>query len=297
MKKKLSILAGVGLILCLLVGSSMAVNSTQENPLDSGKEILYYLFWTRDEKLEKDIADLKEELALSQEQVDELKSLGLSQHLENQSLEQTYSSNARTSVAMFNSAVDENVVLYNSQLKEILDEKYEDFRSWIANWWEEEREYRNNKIKTRADIDALSEVYATQYVPNTSGAIEVALPDKYIKWANLGWDDTYADPPYVVNIYNPETTGTILNIAVDEVGPWNENDNYWDEDRRTFSNLDVGVPEAQAAFFDGYNNGKDEFGRTVTNGAGIDLSTEAAKKIGFGTYESGWIAVRYEYLP
>lgn len=85
---------------------------------------------------------------------------------------------------------------------------------------------------------------------------------------------------------------------MDEVGPWNENDNYWDSNRRGFGGLTLGVPEAYAAFYNNYNNGKDEFERTVTNPAGIDLSTAAAAQIGFpGTYSSGFADVRYEYLP
>ncbi|WP_026880728.1 hypothetical protein [Fenollaria massiliensis] len=46
------------------------------------------------------------------------------------------------------------------------------------------------------------------------------------------------------------------NVEILDVGPWNEDDNYWDTDRRMFSGLGLGVPEAQAAYFDRYNNGK-----------------------------------------
>jgi hypothetical protein len=42
--------------------------------------------------------------------------------------------------------------------------------------------------------------------------------------------------------------------------------------REQWRELPQGVPEAQAAFHDGHNDGKDGSGRTVANPAGIDLS-------------------------
>ncbi len=57
-----------------------------------------------------------------------------------------------------------------------------------------------------------------------------------------------------------------------DVGPWNINDDYWCAERAEFDDLPQGVPQAQAAFRDGYNGGKDGSGRKVGNPAGIDLS-------------------------
>ena len=293
-----SFLAVVLLITALgTVAFGASSQITKTNPLDTGKEILYYLFWTVDDKLEKDLQDMQTSLGLSDEQMNSLKNLGLAEHKNNRSLKSTYSSNTRSSVASFNSRIESAAVDRNKTIELILGDKYAEFRSWIASWWEAERKYRMNPTETKADIDRIASVWATQYVPNTPGAVEVALPDKYLKWANLGWDDTYDDPPYVVNVYSATYNTTLLGVNVDEVGPWNENDNYWDNDRRIFTDLNLGVPEAQAAYYDDYNNGKDEFGRIVLNPAGIDLSVEAAEDLGFGTYESGWVAVRYEYLP
>lgn len=281
-----------------------SVTSTEVNPLDTGKEILYYLFWTSDNKLEADVKDLQSELSLTDDQIAALKALGLEQHTAYQDLSETYQSNSRTSVTLFNVAVEENVTESNMAVQEILEDKTEDFRAWIAEWWEEERQYRMNPSATSfSDVDRVSNIWATQYSPDTSGALEVALPDKYVKFANLGWDipkdyqDIYDNPTYTVNVFNPENSKTLNKIEVNDVGPWNENDNYWDNDRRKFSDLDVGVPEAYAAFYDNYNRGKDEFGRKVTNPAGIDLSTTAASRLGFSKNGSGFVDVRYEDLP
>jgi len=59
-----------------------------------------------------------------------------------------------------------------------------------------------------------------------------------------------------------------------DVGPWNTKDDYWNPSatREMWQDLPQGKPEAQAAYQDGYNGGKDQFGRTVANPAGIDLA-------------------------
>jgi hypothetical protein len=60
-----------------------------------------------------------------------------------------------------------------------------------------------------------------------------------------------------------------------DVGPWNTKDDYWNAARQSWPDLPPGKPEAQAAYTDGYNGGKDQFGRTVSNPAGIDLADGA----------------------
>jgi hypothetical protein len=57
-----------------------------------------------------------------------------------------------------------------------------------------------------------------------------------------------------------------------DIGPWNTTDDYWSLGREQFTDLPTGTPEAQAAFRDGANGGRDGSGRKVTNAAGIDLS-------------------------
>ncbi len=228
MKKCFASFLAVVLLITALGTVAFGASSqiTKTNPLDTGKEILYYLFWTVDDKLEKDLQDMQTSLGLSDEQMNLLKNLGLTEHQNNRSLKSTYSSNTRSSVASFNSRIESAAVDRNKTIESILGGKYAEFRSWIASWWEVERKYRMNPIETKADIELL------------------------------------------------------------QCGQ-----------RNMCQILNLGVPEAQAAYYDDYNNGKDEFGRIVLNPAGIDLSVEAAEDLGFGTYESGWVAVRYEYLP
>jgi hypothetical protein len=42
------------------------------------------------------------------------------------------------------------------------------------------------------------------------------------------------------------------------------------------------MPEAEAAFFDNYNGGKDQFGRVVRNPAGLDMTLAVARRMEIG---------------
>ena len=59
-----------------------------------------------------------------------------------------------------------------------------------------------------------------------------------------------------------------------DIGPWNTRDDYWNPGniRQNWGDLPQGVPQAQAAYRDGYNGGNDQFGRKTLNPAGIDLA-------------------------
>jgi ricin-type beta-trefoil lectin protein len=170
-------------------------------------------------------------------------------------------------------------------------------------------------------------VYATQYDPNTAGSVEVAVPDKCAKFAALknqgvlndfGCGAGYrTDLDYRVVV--SRDSGQSATLPVKEVGPWNLDDNYWAgpgsaRPRRKYTDVPRGVPEAQAAFYNGYNtvsnctslstgqpSGKpgaaDQFGRCVLNPAGIDLSVEAAKQLGLGNLENAWLTVSFLWEP
>lgn len=156
-------------------------------------------------------------------------------------------------------------------------------------------------------------VFATQYNPEKRGSLEVALPDKYLKFANRGWKipdkykKYYSNPPYRVNILRivDKKVYQARDILVNDVGPWNEDDNYWDKPvpaatnspRRLFTDLPLCMPEAQAAFYRGYNRGRNQFGRKVLNPAGIDLSPEVAKLLGLKPLQNAWVWVDYSRLP
>lgn len=79
-----------------------------------------------------------------------------------------------------------------------------------------------------------------------------------------------------------------------DVGPWNTKDDYWNSSRQMWKDLPKGKPEAQAAYSDGYNGGKDEFGRKVANPAGIDLA-DGTFWDGLKLSDNSWVRVSYEW--
>ena len=93
----------------------------------------------------------------------------------------------------------------------------------------------------------------------------VALPSRRALSTRDGSD-------YSVRVCAPH--GRCAYAPVWDVGPWNTRDDYWSapDERQDWRDLPRGVPQAQAATQDGHNGGKDQFGRTVLNPAGIDLS-------------------------
>ena len=112
----------------------------------------------------------------------------------------------------------------------------------------------------------------------------VALPSGRVR-APRGTGD------YTVQVCNG---GRCAWAPVWDVGPWNVKDDYWSSQqaRQQWGALAQGLPEAQAAYQGKFNGGRDGFGRTVRNPAGIDL--------GDGTYwddlgmtGNGWVTVSY----
>jgi hypothetical protein len=81
-----------------------------------------------------------------------------------------------------------------------------------------------------------------------------------------------------------------------DVGPWNTRDDYWAAPgvRQEWHDLPQGKPASQAAYQDGYNNGKDQFGRKVANPAGIDLA-DGTFWDGLKLKNNAWVTVTYQW--
>ncbi|MFG2314479.1 hypothetical protein [Streptomyces tendae] len=95
---------------------------------------------------------------------------------------------------------------------------------------------------------------------------------------------------YSVQVCGPARCET---APVWDVGPWNTHDDHWNPSsvREQWKDLPQGLPEAQAAYEDGYNGGRDEFGRQVANPAGIDLADGTFYNVGLD--DNGWVTVTY----
>lgn len=169
-------------------------------------------------------------------------------------------------------------------------------------------------------------VFATQFEPTVPASVEVAVPDKCVKFAGLRNTNALAalkcpasyslDRDYRMVVTRDGGEPGI--VPVKEAGPWNIDDNWWsgrraDEPRRLYADLPAGRPEAQVASSSGYNmvedckdlagkltgtrGGADQFGRCVRNPAGIDLSVAAARALGFGPLENAWVNVTLLWEP
>ncbi len=169
-----------------------------------------------------------------------------------------------------------------------------EFKEWVDNRWRHEVEEveASGGAALQADGEATYEaaavgvrckVFATQYIGYTS--YEVALPHQKLKF----------DGGYKVRLRRGDL---LARAPVKEVGPWNTRDNYWASlrYRDMWDDLPRCMPEAQAAYFDNYNGGKDQFGRTVLNPAGVDLTPSVARKLGLAKYQNAWIYVRFPWV-
>ncbi len=83
-------------------------------------------------------------------------------------------------------------------------------------------------------------------------------------------------------------------LPVWDVGPWNTGDDYWSP-QRYYSDLPPGLPMAQAARQQGYNNGRDEFGRRIRQPNGIDIA-DGAFWDDLGMTDSDWVEVTFLWL-
>jgi hypothetical protein len=290
----------------LFTNNVSAQTSGNDNDPWLVKPVLHYLLYTQDTKLESDVQQLKSDISLTNEELGQLRSIAAEEFLKCRDFKKQIENDRNIS---YEQELKVSLQGSDSKLKTLLGKRYPEFRKWIRQWWSSETDYRNQRFKKQGDILIKSDissqyVYATQYDAYTDR--EAALPDKYLKFANYGTDYTYPNPPYTVNIRSlvagqPEYWA--YYVFIKEVGPWNENDNYWDSatgsnPRRTFTDLFLGKPEAEAAYFDNYNNGLNEFGNTVLNPAGVDLSPDVADELGFGgPLVSRWVQVYYTDLP
>jgi hypothetical protein len=132
------------------------------------------------------------------------------------------------------------------------------------------------------------EVFATQY--NGFTRYEVALPHRKLKDMHVARKGTRR----VVITRKRDR----IRPPVKEVGPWNIRDNYWQSRkiRDKFDNLRPCKPEAEAAYFNNFNHGEDQFGREVLNPAGVDLTPLAAKRLGLRRFQNAWVWVRYPWV-
>ena len=207
----------------------------------------------------------------------------------------------RIAVLGYNQQVEAIVYASDLRLRQSLPgAAYANLVSWIERRWPvEQRLHGTARSRMLSYLTGVRsyEVFATRY--DSKGAYTVALPDQCLKFANGGLHlcdskGYTAGAGYSVAI----SYKSGLGVMVGEAGPWNIEDNYWasagdPQPRRMFADLPVGIPEAQAAYFNGYNGGKDQYGRKVTGPFAIDLAFKVGDDIGLPAKKNDWITVSF----
>ena len=168
-----------------------------------------------------------------------------------------------------------------------------DLEGWVDEQWNQEvRAASTEDYTTSSETYMVSnlkkgvrcKVFATQFFGYTER--EVALPHRNLKFGR--------QPR--VRIWRV-SGGPSVGPRVKEVGPWNTYDNYWvqNKDRTMYKRVPRCKPEAQVAYYQNFNGGKDAFGREVLNPAGVDMTPDVARSMGLKKYQNAWVYVRYPW--
>ena len=137
-------------------------------------------------------------------------------------------------------------------------------------------------------------VYATReglVGQHTANGHLITAGDHFVSLPSVGALSPRDSGTYSVRVCAP-ATGRCGYEPVWDVGPWNTRDDYWSATRSVFATLPVGLPEAAAAALAHFNGGRDQYGRLVTNPAGIDLA-DGTFRADLGLTASGWVQVAF----
>jgi len=280
----------------VLAGDSVAVEAERYSAYaDPEKPVISYLLSDPE-----NVEDFQREFALDD---DEMEAVLAAVRRENEALagslsasEEIIRSNRglpgdriaeKIEASSFDESVRAAVARTKGEVKRILmPDLRPDIEAWVDARWQVEREEFNEdpgvyRSTSKARRGKSFRVFATQYRGYTRR--EVALPHRKLKIRG----------GYRVRI-RAEDSRKRAWAKVKEVGPWNTRDNWWarHKNRDMWRSLRRGKPEAQAAYFNNFNRGRDAFGRKVQNPAGVDLTPRVARDVGLRRYENAWVYVR-----
>jgi hypothetical protein len=243
-------------------------------------------FGLSDDQIQKVLAIVREENEVLAREYAESEQIVASN--ENLSTEQVES---KIAASNYDERVRAAIAETKADIEALLPEdRRTDLAAWVdAKFAQEDREASGDDALTTDEVTTSAgrravrcSVFATQYHGYTSR--EVALPHRTLK--DRGG--------FSVRIRRGKYRTT---ARVKEVGPWNLRDNYWQSRkyRDMWDNLARCRPEAEAAYYDNYNKGEDQFGREVRNPAGVDLTPRVARTLGLKTYQNAWVNVTYPW--
>lgn len=281
-----------------LAGDRAAVEAEEYSAYsDPEKPVVSYIL-----SQEQNVEDLRKEFGLTDAEVEEVLA---AVREENETLSREYAESERivesneelpedrirskVAASDYDEKIKTAVAATKSSVKALMPkDRRVEFEAWVDEQWRQEVQEADTATTTglRASATGITcRVFATQYRGYTRN--EVAVPHRRIKF----------DGGYRVRLRLYRSSPRRETWApVKEVGPWNTYDNYWNRSRyRTmWKSLSRCTPEAQAAYFHNYHNGRDEYGRKVLNPAGVDLTPAVAHRLGLRTYENRWL---YVYFP
>ncbi|MGH3147088.1 MAG: hypothetical protein ACRDTR_14930, partial [Rubrobacter sp.] len=267
-----------------VAGDHAGVEATEYSPYsDPGKPVLSFLLSDQE-----NVASFREEFGLSG---DEMEAVLAATREENERLAEEYAQSEQLVEAneeMSKERVEGKISAsdYQEQVEAAVSETKitveavvapesggSALRDWAdAGFAKERQEFSEEaSVEDRARASGTRRlkcrVFATQYEGYTK--YEAALPHRSLKFQG----------GFRINLRRGERNA---EAPVKEVGPWNTYDNYWrtGSQRTMWRTLPRCKPEAQAAYFNNFNRGRDEFGRKVLNPAGVDLTPAVARKLG-----------------
>jgi hypothetical protein len=291
-------------VLILLAGDQVAVGAGEYSAYSDAKKPVLAVILSE----QQNVDEFKAHFGLSASQVDAV--LTATRH-ENRVLAQVFGESEIVLAAnrdlpkkeiakkIAASDYDEKVAAAVARTKQrieaiVPEDQSADLEGWVDEQWNQEV-----RAASEEDYTASSETYmvssqskgircrvfATQYTGYTER--EVALPHRNLK---IGRQPR-------VRIWRV-SGGPSVGPSVKEVGPWNTYDNYWvqNKDRAMYKRVPRCKPEAQVAYYQNFNKGKDEFGREVLNPAGVDLAPDVARSMGLEEYQNAWVWIRFPWV-
>ena len=291
-------------VLILLAGDQVAVGAGEYSAYSDAKKPVLAVILSE----QQNVDEFKAHFGLSARQVDAV--LTATRH-ENRVLAQVFGESEIVLAAnrdlpkkeiakkIAASDYDEKVAAAVARTKQrieaiVPEDQSADLEGWVDEQWNQEV-----RAASEEDYTASSETYmvssqrkgircrvfATQYTGYTER--EVALPHRNLKFGR--------QPR--VRIWRV-SGGPSVGPRVKEVGPWNTYDNYWvqNKDRTMYKRVPRCKPEAQVAYYQNFNKGKDEFGREVLNPAGVDLTPDVARSMGLEEHQNAWVWVRFPWV-
>lgn len=89
--------------------------------------------------------------------------------------------------------------------------------------------------------------------------------------------------------------GRTVEAPVWDIGPWNTRDDYWNTNREGYTDLPRWTSQAEAAFFNGHNDGRDGMGRFIILPASLDLA-DGTFWDDLGMTANDWVDVTFLWM-